>query len=126
MRRFSSLKHAPAETRRILRDRFARYLPLQHRTSNRTRKDVTLPDEILLQLLLSLTIDFESDIARARVMYAAAIPPNSSEPSLDELAADGWFREVWGRISTPFEVVCAARSAPDGTMTAFHRWAGRL
>ena len=73
MRRFSSLKYAPAETRRILRDRFARYLPSQHSTSSRTPKGVTLPDEVLLQLLLSLTIDFESDIARARVTYAAAL-----------------------------------------------------
>jgi hypothetical protein len=78
-----------------------------------------LLDEVLLQLLLSLTIDYESDIARAQETYADALPPNSSEPSLNELAAAGWFRVIWGRISTPFEVAHAARSASAGTMTAF-------
>ena len=70
-------------------------------------------------MLLNLTLDFGSDIARARATYAAALPSGSSEPSLDDLIADGWLRVVWGRIATPFEITQAARSAPAGTMTAF-------
>jgi hypothetical protein len=119
MRRFSCLKHVPAETRRILRDRFARYLPSQHSTSSLTPKGITLSDELLLQLLLNLTIDFESDFESAGATYAAALPPNSSEPGLEELVAAGWLRVVWGTSLNVFEIANAARSAPVGTMTAF-------
>jgi hypothetical protein len=121
MQRFSSLKHVPAETRSLLRDRFARYLPSQYATSIHTAKGgrVTLSDELLLHFLLNLTIDFESDFERARATYIAALPATSSEPSLEELIEAGWLRVVWGRISMPFEIVQAARSVPTGTMTAF-------
>ncbi len=119
MGRFSSLKYVPAETRRLLRDRFARYLPSRQSASIRTAKGVTLADESLLHLLLNLNIDFESDLERAKAAYKAALPPNSGEPSLEDLVAAGGARVVWGRISTPFEVAQAVRSAPAGTMTAF-------
>jgi hypothetical protein len=119
MQRFSSLKYAPAEARRILRDRFARYLPTQHNTVTHAPKQFILPDEALLRLLLNLNIDFESDIARARATYTAALPQNSSEPTLEELIETGWFRVVWGRLSPSFEMAHAARSTPPGTMTAF-------
>lgn len=118
MRRFSSLKQVPAETRSLLRDRFARYLPLRHSTAIRTAGTVTLADESLLHLLLSLSIDFASDVDRARAIYEAALPSNSGEPSLEDLILAGWIRVVWGRISTPFEIAQAARTAPTGTMTA--------
>ena len=114
-----ALKYAPAETRRLLRDRFARYLPSHHSTSIHPAKNVTLSDESLLHLLLNLSIDFESDLARARASYKAALPPNSSTPSLDDLVTAGWIRVVWGRISTPFDVAQAALSEPATTTTAF-------
>jgi len=121
MQRLSSLKHVPAETRRLLRDRFARYLPSQYSTSNRAgaAKGVTLPDELLLRLLLNLNIDFGSHLESARATYQAALPDNSSEPSLEDLIAAGWLRVVWGRISMSFELSRAARSVPAETMTAF-------
>ncbi len=121
MQRFSSLKHVPAEARRILRDRFSRYLPSQHATTIHAAKGgrVTLSDELLLRLMQNLTIDFGSDIKSARATYIAALPPITSEPSLDDLMVDGWLRVVWGRISTPFEIAQVVRAAPAGAMTAF-------
>ena len=119
MRRFSSLKNNPTETRRILRDRFARYLPSDNTASIRTPRSVTLSDESLLQLLLNLTIDFASVVERAHAAYTAALPPNSGEPSLDELIETGWLHVIWGRISIPYEVTQAAHTATTGTMTAF-------
>jgi hypothetical protein len=118
MPRFSSMKYAPAETRRLLRDRFARYLPVLHSPPARTNADNLVRDELLLNVLLTLDIIFESDIDRARATYDAALPPNSGEPSFDEIMATGWLRAVWGRIATPFEIDQRARAAPAGTMTA--------
>ena len=118
MTRFSSLKHVPAETRRLLRDRFARYLPSERTTTTNPSRTVKLSDELLLQLLLNLQIEFGSDFAKARERYVAAISPDSSEPSLEELGAKGWFRVVWGRISMPREVVRTARAAAAGTTSA--------
>jgi tetratricopeptide (TPR) repeat protein len=116
MQRFSSLKHIPAETRRLLRDRFRRYLPSPPNASIRAVKSVTLADESLLYLLLNLSIDYESDFERVRVTYERALPPNSSELSLDSLVEAGWVRVVWGRISTPLDI---ARTAPGETMPVF-------
>ena len=117
MRRFSSLKNAPGETRKILRDRFARHLTFHNIAFNPSPTDVTLPDELLLQLLLNLTIDFESDLGNVRAAYNAALCPNSIMPSLDELIAEGWLHVVWGRISTTFEIAEAARVDPSGKLT---------
>ena len=117
MRRFSSLE-LPAETRQILRDRFARYLPSDKTEVVSPHKDVTLSDEAALRFFLNLTIDFESDLEKARATYAS-LSQNSSAPSLEELMEDGWLHVVWGRISTPFEIAQAARRTPTGTMTAF-------
>lgn len=106
----------PAETRRLLRSRLARYLPSPPSTFVRMVKGVTLEDESLLRLLLNLNIDFESDLQRARVAYEGALPPNSSKLSLDSLIAAGWVRVAWGRISTPFDI---ARAASRETMLEF-------
>lgn len=74
MRRFSSMKYAPAETRRILRDRFARYLPVPPGAPTRPHSDNLIRDEQLLDLLLNVGIVFESDVDRARDTYNAALP----------------------------------------------------
>jgi hypothetical protein len=118
MRRFSSLKLAPAEARRILRDHFARYLRAQHGEMVVPTKGDLVSDELLLHFLLNLEIVFESDVERAKAAYAAAVPPGSAEPSFDEVIAAGWFRVVWGRIRTPFEVANAARNRRPAAMTA--------
>src|SRR6202008_3983441 len=118
MRRFSSLQHVPAETRRILRDRFSRYLPSQFGEAVEPTRGKLVPDEVLLHLLLNLTIIFESDLEKAKATYAAALPPDSTEPSFEEVLAAGWFRVVWGRITAPFEVARAGRGRGGGAMTA--------
>jgi hypothetical protein len=120
MRRFSSMKYAPAETRRILRDRLARYLPVQYTAPARPNVGNLVRDEQLLNLLLNLDIVLESDVNRARTRYIAALPENSGEPSLDEVIAAGWIRVVWGRVAAPFEIDQRARAAPPGTMTALN------
>ena len=119
MRRFSSLKYNPAETRRILRDRFVRYLPSHNTSTCHSTKEITLSDESLLQLLLNLSIDFGSDFKREITNYIATLTPNSNEPKLEDLLEAGWFDVVWGRFSTPIEVVEAARKSSAGTMTKF-------
>ena|SRR6266446_10763657 len=118
MPRFSSMKYAPAATRRILRDRFARYLPVENSAAARPNAANLVRDELLLNLLLNLDIVFESDVDRARATYEAALAPDSGEPSFDEVISAGWLRIVWGRVATPFEIDQRARAAPAGTMTA--------
>jgi len=118
MRRFSSLKQIPAQARHLLRYRFARYLPVQRNASVAPDRLITLADESLFRLLLNMSIDFESDLERARATYEAALPSNSTQPSLEDLRAAGWVRVVWRRISAPLEIAQAARTAPVGTMTA--------
>ncbi len=118
MPRFSSMKYAPAETRRILRDRFARYLPVAKSAPARPNAGNLVRDELLLNLLLNLDVVFESDVDRARTTYEAALASDSGEPGFDEVLAAGWFRIVWGRLATPFEIDQRARAASPGTMTA--------
>jgi hypothetical protein len=118
MRRFASLKFACAETRRVLRDRFRRYLPVMHQPQQTPSGGNLISDEQWLNLLLNLEIDHGSDIDRARATYDAALPPEGSEPTFDEVFAAGWFRIVWGRITAPFEIDQRARAAPGGNLTA--------
>jgi hypothetical protein len=112
------MKYAAAETRRILRDRLVRYLPVDTTAPHRPNAGNVIRDEQLLNLLLNLDVVFESDVDRARATYEAALPPNSGEPSFDEVIAGGWLRVVWGRLATPFEIDQRARAAAPGTMTA--------
>ena len=93
------MKYALAETRRILRHRFARYLPLTQSAPSAPKSGNLLPDEQLLELLLGLNILCESDVDRSRATYDAALPLGGGEPSLDEVIAAGWMRVVWGRVT---------------------------
>jgi len=93
------MKYAAAETRRILRDRFARYLPVTQNGAALPSQGALLRDELLLKLLLNLRPVLESDAGRARVSYDAALAKNLGERSFDEAIADGWFRIVWGRVA---------------------------
>ena len=119
MPRFSSLTNQPTETRRVLRDRFKRYLPSAEITAQQPDKDITLDDELFLNLLLNLNITFKSEIKKARAFYNAHRPRNSCEPRLNELIDAGWLQVVWGRIWIPHDISQAARTAHATTMTAF-------
>src|SRR6266478_5821015 len=98
MRRLSSMKYAAAETRRILRDRFTRYLPATQSGAAHPNNGDLLRDEVLLKLLLNLQPVLEGAADRARASYDAALAKNPGEPSFDQAIADGWFRIVWGRV----------------------------
>jgi hypothetical protein len=95
VRRFSSLTHAPSETRRLLRDRFSRYLPSHHNTFNRPSSIVTLPDESVLYLFQRLRIDFANDTDSARSTYEATYSAANGELNWGELLAMGWIRPAW-------------------------------
>jgi hypothetical protein len=118
MRQFSSMKYALAETRRILRDRFGRYLPVMQNPASAPQSGNLIPDEQLLELLLHLDIAYESDIDLSRITYNSALPPGGGEPSLDQAITAGWIRVVWGRITAPFEIDQRARNRSDGKLTA--------
>lgn len=121
MARFSSIKHSPAATRDILRDRLTRYLGSESRSSRagrRARGDVNLSDELMLRLLLNLRIEFASDLDSARATYSSILSAKSNEPSIEELIDAGWLSVVWGRISASFDLVRAAEAATP-PMSAF-------
>jgi hypothetical protein len=118
MRRFLSLKHVPAETRRILRDRFRRYLPVLHQPATAPGGVNVISDEQWVNLLLNLDIVSESDVDRARATYDAALPETGGEPSFDQVIAGGWLRVVWGRIAAPFEIDQRTRATSGGNLSA--------
>ncbi|WP_316169052.1 MULTISPECIES: hypothetical protein [unclassified Bradyrhizobium] len=114
MKRFSSLAHVPAETRRTLRDRFRRFLrPLYAEVAEPVRGRI-VADELVLRLLLLLKVEFASDLERAKATYDASMAENPGEPSFDDVLAAGWMRVVNGRIRTSFEIACeATRRSPE-------------
>ncbi len=117
--RFMSLNHAPSETRRLLRDRFSRFLPSQHSSSIPLVTQNILSDELMLHFLLNLRVDSNNDLERAKYLYSIELSRNNKGLSFEELISGGWIRVVWGRVSAPFAISRTARSEPDGTMTAF-------
>ena len=119
MRRFSSLRYAPSATRGILRDRFNRYLPQRDVATTYPNQEVMVSDESMLRILQNITIEFRSDLSSARATYAAAISPSSTEPSLDNLDAAGWFRVVWGRITIPHTIAYTDHTRLKTSMPAF-------
>ncbi|WP_354098764.1 hypothetical protein [Bradyrhizobium sp. S3.2.12] len=115
------MKYAPAETRRILRDRLVRFLPVSNTPALRPSSEDLIPDEQLLNLLLNLNITVESNTDRARTKYDAVRSKNLDQPSFDRLIADGWFRIVWGRIAAPYEIDVRVRATRPNAMTALQR-----
>jgi hypothetical protein len=97
MIRFSSLGPASSETRHLLRRRFARYLPGAERHPP-PRTATTVSDESVLNLLLSLEIDFANDEPTCRGLYEANRAQHASALSFDELVPAGLLRLLWGRM----------------------------
>ncbi len=113
MTRFASLTTAPAETRRLLRTRFARFLPSPHDAPYQPGQSGALPDEDVLQIFLSLTIESASDVAHARRVYVEAATETADVPEIDALLTAGWCRVVWERIFISFDTERAAQGADD-------------
>jgi hypothetical protein len=115
MRRFSSLSYAPTETWRLLRDRFARFLPSPPRVSNTDPEVPTFADETMLRMLLRLEVRYANTITTARIAYETTCSPKNGEPSWGELLTAGWVRDVCGRFYTSFEL---SRAVPAAQMPA--------
>jgi len=113
MTRFASLMAAPTETRRLLRTRFVRFLPSPHDAPHQPRQPNTLPDEDVLQIFLSLTIESASDVARARHIYTEAATETADAPKIGTLLAAEGCRVVWDRIFISFDTARAAQKADD-------------
>jgi hypothetical protein len=110
MLRFSSLQHAPPETRRILRQRLQRYLGHEHSVHSVPSPDAALiDDEAMLRLLQGLVFGFGNDWSRMLAGYQAELTPGSGEPSFADRLAEGWGRVIWGRVNTSLGVERALR-----------------
>jgi hypothetical protein len=99
MPRFTSLKHSPHETRRILRERLGRYLPTSLWKAEQSQRGSVLTDESVLKLLLNLDIEFGSDVERARSTYETLRLSHAGAPPFEELVRIGWVRVIWGRLT---------------------------
>lgn len=100
--RFPSLEHAPAETRRSLRDRLQRFLGHEPQIAVIGNDGPELRDEDMLRLLQSLDLQFGSEIGAATAAYDGAA--EGGECSFDKRLASGWARAIWGRVRIPREV----------------------
>jgi len=79
MLRFESLRRASSETRRILRARFRRSLPVAPVAGARVADPAAVSDESALKFLLDVEIETGRDEARARSAYEAV----QKEPTAD-------------------------------------------
>lgn len=104
MPRFTSLEYAPAETRRLLRERLLRHLGREPQGQDPGHGGPELADEAMVRLLQSLDIFFGDDWAHALAAYEAALPADGSEPTLQERLSAGWARLIWGRVKIPSDV----------------------
>lgn len=100
MERFSSLRHAPAETRLVLRDRFCQLLGQRGTKFLRALRPNQVSDEALLQLLSGLLVDRGASVDNARAALERAANGVPEAPSFEGLVESGWIRVAWGRIST--------------------------
>lgn len=119
MSRFASFRHVPSETRRILRDRFRRKLPVVGQSRPPSSDLSVTPDQVMLRLLAGLKVSPNAQWQAAEAAYAGAEPKGSEPPDLEALAKLGWVREIWGRVVTGRDLYVAARRAPNGTLDAF-------
>ena len=110
MLRFSSLQHAPSETRRLLRARLQRQLGMEPVVQTPVPDGPVLDDEAMLHLLQSLDIRFGNEWPRALRTYEAALPSDGSEPPLKDRLAAGWARVIWGRLKVPLGVSLSLRA----------------
>lgn len=119
MDRFSSLPTVPAETRRLLRQRFSRSIPPSHTIPPESIGVDNVHDELMLQLLMGLTIEHAATLDRARSIYSDAQSLHPTEPSFNELVDQGWIHVIWGRVSIPYELVEKARTNPSHQMYSY-------
>ncbi|WP_176060978.1 hypothetical protein [Paraburkholderia sp. BCC1876] len=118
MSRFESLKRVPAETRRVLRERFSRNLSVYRNGRVQPQPEEIFDDEIVLQLFEHLRIVGNNSVLATRSVYDAAQRENPSEPDWDTLISDSWAVEVLGRLYVPREIRLRVNKDTTGSMTA--------
>ena len=119
MTHFSSLPTVPSETRQTLRQRFHRCIRSTYVHPVEPRGSTNITDELFLQLLLNLTVEYAATLKRARAIYSEAQAPSSTEESFDDLIDKGWIQVIWDRISIPTDVAVIARNSPSDLMTSY-------
>lgn len=122
MIRFESFRHVPAETRRILRSRFARNLPVSRIGHVQTEPDEVFDDEVVLALFQHLKETRNDSLANAKEIYDSARAMGPAQPRFDELLTNGWLVEAWGRVYVPVNIYIAIKRSDTTTMPAFLAW----
>lgn len=118
MTRFSSLRNASSEARRILRERFASKLHVDRQSWAHSPDSEVVADDLVLRLLTNLTIVSNAEWSTAESVYARAKPTTSEPVDLQALAEKGWLRRIWGRVRTGRTLRLAIHQAPAGAMDA--------
>lgn len=96
--RFPGLRHAPAQVRVDLRNRFERKLR-RNEYSSQVTEPRTSPDPQLLELLRQVTIKRFSETDKAQ-QYYESISSNVTEAlTFDQTIEKGWFDVVWARLT---------------------------
>jgi hypothetical protein len=122
MIRFKSFKHAPAETRRVLRERFMRNLPVSRIGHVQKEPDEIFDDEVVLTLFQHLTVTKNSSLANAKTIYDNACAKGPAQASFDKLVSDGWLVAAWNQAYVPIDIYISLKRADTNTMPAFLEW----
>jgi hypothetical protein len=122
MTRFKSLTQVPGETRRALRERFARYLAVNFMHPRRMASEVEFEDEAVLELYLHLRVDSHSDLQTAKAIYNDACARFPNQPSLENLIAQNWLFCAWESLSAPYDIAAALKNAINNPLPAFSEW----
>jgi hypothetical protein len=123
MTRFESFKHAPSETRRILRERLSRSLPVPRngRLQNESENEA-FDDESVLCLLQHLKIERNDSVGSAMALYDAACAKHDAQPSFDDLLSDGWIVKAWDRVYVPRDIRLSLMQGTEASMAALLAW----
>lgn len=122
MTRFESLNHAPAETRKVLRERYERNLRAQRQQRAPTQAERVFDDELVLKLFQNLIVLSNNAPGLARQFYEEASEHAQGAPTLDELIAEGWIASGWKCLSVPFDVARAATNENNSRLAPFVAW----
>lgn len=126
MARFESLRHAPGETRKVLRERFSRNLHVYRQARPPSQAERVFDDESVLKLFQHLEVVSNDRPERARELYDEARKTNQGAPAFDELIADGWVARGWQCVSVPMELGRAIPKEVGGKLAPFAAWRNAL
>ncbi|MBO7825943.1 hypothetical protein [Burkholderia pseudomallei] len=122
MARFESLKHVPAETRTVLRERFSRNLQGYRDARAPTQAERVFDDELVLKLFQHLKIARNDTPERASELYDELRKTDPGALSIQELVADGWVACGWRCLNIPGDVGRAIVKEGTGKFATFAAW----